>query len=288
MGLRQRAFVEKSLVCLLAAMAFSGAALHRQEGNGAGSEPSVLVPREKLVFGIQWNPPWYLFFLPDMQAGEAEVQVSQNFEYQGTRAFRILFSVHSSGTFVSLVGMKIDDTFEYIADAGSFCTIKATRRIREGKRKRDIEVVYLPETGRLHIRDVDLAVSPNKVKKDEYVNDIPKCVRDLFTALYWVRSGDRLQLGAVRSSIVGNDDKVKEIRSTVEKKEFVVTPAGRFEAWRLNTAAILGGLFKDGGQFRFWLTADSRMIPVQFEAKVNLGKVTGKLKVVETATVASR
>jgi hypothetical protein len=45
----------------------------------------------------------------------------------------------------------------------------------------------------------------------------------------------------------------------------------------VNTVAVFGGLFKNGGQFRMWLSADNRKIPVKFEAKISLGKVTGSL-----------
>ncbi len=81
--------------------------------------------------------------------------------------------------------------------------------------------------------------------------------------------------------MVGDNDRVKEIETQVEKRETVETPKGKYDAWKLNTVSILGGLFKDGGQFKIWLSADERKIPVQFEAKVSLGKVSGKLKEVQ-------
>jgi hypothetical protein len=40
----------------------------------------------------------------------------------------------------------------------------------------------------------------------------------------------------------------------------------------------MGGLFKAGGEFRLWLAVDGPKLPVRFEAKVNLGTVTGTLK----------
>jgi hypothetical protein len=260
--------------CLLAMLLISNAAsVYAAESD----TPAPFAAGEKLVFRVEWNPPWYLFFLPSVEAGDAELQLAQELDYKGEKALKIVFKARSSGALVRLVGLKVDDTFEYITNAKTFCTFTAMSRVREGRRKRDIEVVYLPESDRLHIHDVDVAVVPNKVRKDTYKDNVPKCVRDLFSALYWVRYQD-FQVGTVRSSVVGTDDTVKEVKSVVEKKEVVITPIGKFEAWRLNTMAILGSLFKAGGQFRFWLTADERRLPVQFEARVQLGKVTGKLK----------
>jgi hypothetical protein len=49
----------------------------------------------------------------------------------------------------------------------------------------------------------------------------------------------------------------------------------------MNTVALMGGLFKDGGQFKIWLSVDRRKLPLQFEVNVSLGKVVGKLRRIE-------
>jgi hypothetical protein len=252
----------------------------RNPAPSGGDVPRFAVG-ERLVFRVEWNPPWYLFFLPAMEAGEVEVKLAEEFQYQGTKALKIVFNARSSGALASLAGIKIDDQFEYITDAETLCTMEAREKIREGKRKRDVEVVYLPESNRLHIREVDLSVVPNIVKKDEFKENVPKCVQDVFSALLTLRQRE-FTLGMTHRSALGNADKVKEVEATVEKKEAVTTPFGKFEAWRLNTVALLGSLFREGGQFRIWLSADKRRLPVQFEAKVHLGKVTGKLKSVSS------
>ncbi len=265
----------------------TGAAMaesYRQETAAASSEPAPFTPGEKVVFRVVWNPPWYLFFFPTMEAGEVEVRSVPEPEYRGRKAMKIVFNARSSGTFANLVGMKVDDESVYISDAETLCTLEATERIREGKRKRDVHVDYFPDQGRLHIHEVDLAVVPNKVTKDEYKEYFPKCAKDVFSALLEVRRQD-FRLGMVHKTALVNADKVKEVQAIVEKKEVVSTPMGRFEAWRVNTVALLGSLFREGGQFRIWLTADGRKLPVQFEAKVRLGKVTGRLKAAELPAV---
>ncbi len=232
---------------------------------------------ERLVYHVEWNPPWYLFFLPTMDAGEAELNLAGETIYEGKKALKIVFRARSSGTLLKLAGVKVDDHFEFITDPETFCTYAARKILREGKRKRDIDVVYDKEHRRLHIREVDVAVTPPKLKRDEFVKDIPDCVRDLFSALYNARRRE-FSLGLSHRSVVGDNDRIKEIEARVEEREIVVTPKGKYDAWRLNTIALLGGLFKDGGQFKIWLSADERKLPVQFEAKVSLGKVSGKLR----------
>jgi hypothetical protein len=232
---------------------------------------------ERLVYLIKWDPPWYLFFLPAMEAGQAELQLLGETEYKNQTALKISFTAHSSGRFLKLVGVKVDDEFTFITDAETFCTLSASKRIHEGKRKRLIDVEYLRDAHQLHLHEMDESVVPPTLKKDEIKDNIPACVHDPFSALYLLRMSE-LRLHYSRILTIGHDDRVKDVQVRVEKKEILDTALGKFVAWNINTSALMGGLFKGGGQFRIWLSADSRKLPLQFEVKVSLGKVLGRLK----------
>lgn len=265
------------LVCLLAGSSLSGKAAGSAQSDSGAAAPEPFLPGEKLIFSVQWNPPWYLFFLPSMDAGEAELSLGGGTWFNDKKALTILFHARSSGSLVRGAGLTIDDRFEFLTDPETLCTFKVEKKELEGKRKREIDVVYFPERRQLHIRELDLALQPPKVLRDEFVNDIPACVKDLFSALYSMRRKE-IGAGTQHRFVVGDNARVKEVEVRVEKKEIVPTPEGKVEAWKLGTIAVLGGLFKDGGQFSFWLTADQRKLPVRFEVKVKLGKVTGRLK----------
>lgn len=266
-------------IALMTALLFSSAAnsLFAQESSKGAQASIPPSTTERLVFDLDWKPPWYLFFLPPMNAGEAELSISDEIVYDGRKALKIRFTAHSSGAFASMAGINVDDRFEFLTDPESFCTYRAFKQEREGKRKRDIEVIYKPDSRLLHIRELDLAFVPPKVKRDEDRKDIPQCVQDLFSALYSVRRKEFFP-GASYRATIGDNDKVKEVMVRVEKSEEIQTPAGKFNAWKVDTTAIIGGLFKQGGQLKFWLSADAKKIPVQLEVKVNLGTVHGKLK----------
>jgi hypothetical protein len=246
-----------------------------EETGSAASSPFSI--GEQLVYRIKWDPPWYLFFLPSMEAGEVEVQLLGDAQYKNKKAWKIVFTGRSSGTLMKMSGMKIEDEYIFYAEPEAFCALGASEKIREGKRKRQIEVEYLRETNQLHFLEMDESVVPPKLKKDEMKNDIPSCVKDPFSALYVYRRSD-LKPGHEQQFVLGYNNRIKEVKTHVEKQEPVDTPAGKFSAWNISTSSLMGGLFKDGGQFRVWLSADQRKIPVQFEVKVSLGKVLGKLK----------
>ena len=251
----------------------------RPEVQDAAAEkiPVPFQTGERLVYTIKWDPPWYLFFLPAMEAGEADLRLEGETEYKSGKALRVVLQAHSSGSLAKLAGMKIEDEYLFLAEPGTFCTYAASAKIREGKRKRQIDVEYLRETRQLHFREVDESVAPPQLKKDEIKNDIPPCVRDPFSALYYYRMSP-LQLNHEQTLVIGDNDKIKEIRCHVEKQETVEVPAGKFSAWRVDTKALMGGLFKEGGQFKVWFSADEKKVPVQFEVRVRLGRVLGKLK----------
>ena len=232
---------------------------------------------ERLVYVVKWDPPWYFFFLPSMEAGEVELQMAGEAELNGEKAIKILFKARSSGALASLAGVKVEDEFLFFSEPKTFCSLRVSKKIREGKRKRQIDVRYLRETHQLHIREMDESVTPPVLKKDEVKDEIPACVQDPFSAIYLMRISP-LRVDYSRTFPIGNDDRVKEVTSRVEKQETIDTPAGKFAAWRINTVALMGGLFKEGGQFKIWFSADDRKIPVQFEANVSLGRAVGKLK----------
>lgn len=282
-----RSFRFSALCLLIAALSTAigaqeeaPALIREQEEAPVGNGRVAIEPfpiGERLVYAVEWDPPWYFFLLPHIKAGDAELWLAEETSFKGCPAYRISFKALASGTLVKLVGLTVDDEFVFHSEPGTFCTFSASSKIREGKRKRQVDVEYLRETRQLHIRELDESVTPSTVKKDEVKEDIPPCVQDPFSALYFFRTSP-LAAGYSRTSMLANDDKIREVHSRVDKQEDITVPAGKFAAWKVETVALMGGLFKEGGQFRVWISADDKKLPVQFEVKVKLGRVLGRLK----------
>ena len=265
------------VVWMLSSMTGATEILQTKEKDSSVVDSSYPVPvGERLTYAIEWDPPWWFFLLPTMHAADAELQLTGNAEFKGRKAYRIEFNAQSSGILAKLSGMTIDDEFLFLSVPDTLCTLSVSKKIREGKRKRQINVEYLPETGQLHIRELDESVAPPKIEKDTLKENIPVCVQDPLSALYFLRRTP-LRKGLIHTSIIGHDDVVKEVQSKVEKLEDVKTSDGKIPAWKIDTVALMGGLFKKGGQFKIWLSADERQIPLQFEVKVYIGRVFGKL-----------
>jgi hypothetical protein len=232
---------------------------------------------ETLVYTIKWDPPWYMFFLPKMEAGELTFSFQGADEFRGKPAVKIVVEARSSGTLAKLANMEVLDEFLFYSSPETLCAEGSVSKIREGKRRRLDELEYFQDERRLHYRRFDESVTPPKLQKDVTKTDLPLCVRDPFSTLYFYRTLP-LEKNYGKNLIVGNDDKVLEIRTRIEDQEQVDTPAGKFTAWKIRTDALRGGLFREDGEFRIWFSADERKAPVQFEARVRLGHVLGVLK----------
>jgi len=232
---------------------------------------------ETLVYSVKWDPPWYMFFLPKMEAGELTFRFQGIDDYRGKPAVKIVVEANSSGTLANLAKLKVEDVFTFYSDPETLCAEGSVSIIREGRRMRRLELEYFQDERRLHFRAFDESVTPPDMQRDVTKTDLPPCVRDPFSTLYFYRTLP-LAKGYDKSFNVGNDDKVLEVRTRIENQETVETPAGKFTAWRIRTDALSGGLFSQNGDFRIWVSADERKAPVRFEAKVRLGNVLGILK----------
>jgi hypothetical protein len=265
-----------ALFCLIA---FWSCTIISQEKTPENDPPTIHIPPdgERLVYTVKWDPPWYLFFVPSMEAGELDIHLAGIADFKGKPVYKIIIRAHSSGMLAKMAGMKVADEFIYYTDPSTLCTQGASGKIREGKRKRQSDLEYFPEERKLHFTEIDEGNVAPKLRKDITKLNIPSCVQDPISALYSYRNSP-FEIGLIRTFTIGNDDKIKQVRTYVESKALIDTPVGKFQGWNVRADALKDGLFKEGGQFRIWISADGRRVPVQFEAKVSLGRVLGILK----------
>ena len=147
----------------------------------------VIPPGETLVYEIRWDPPAWMFFLPTISAGELTIQFQHDARLDGKAVHRIVARAISSGFFPKLTGVTVDDSFESIVDPRGFGSLRMTKKLREGKRLRDIVLTFDAERGTGHYLAYDAAKSPPEQLKDEEVKDVPACVQDILSGIYVTR-----------------------------------------------------------------------------------------------------
>jgi hypothetical protein len=237
----------------------------------------VIPPGETLVYEIRWDPPAWMFFLPTISAGELTIQFQHEARLEGKTVHQITARAISSGFFPKITGISVDDTFESIVDANQFCSLRMTKKLREGKRLRDIVLTFDGEHRTGHYLAHDAARTPPAELKNEEVKNLPLCVQDILSGIYVTRLQE-LRSGQNFPLVVSDDGTVKQVEVRVKEKETVEAIAGRFSAWKVETVSVFGGLFKGGGTFLVWFSDDAHRVPVKFEAKVKVGRVFGTVK----------
>jgi hypothetical protein len=249
--------------------------------------PALFPIGETLVYEVRWDPPAWMFFLPTIDAGEITLKFHERLTYNGNPAFKITADAISSGFLPRITGISVQDYFESIVDAREFCSFKMTKKTREGKRQRDITLTFDREKGRGHFVAYDVSKKPPVELKNDEVRNIPSCVQDFLSAIYHTRLRD-LKIGRSYPLTVSDNGLVKQVEIRVKKRESVECAVGTYSTLKVETVSVFGSLFRDGGTFIVWLSDDQNKIPIKFEAKVKLGKVSGSIKKMENARLIAR
>jgi hypothetical protein len=237
----------------------------------------VFPPGETLVYEVQWEPPIWIFFVPPITAGEIEAHFQEQYRFEERAAHRITAKAVSSGPFPRLTGISVSDSFESVVDAERFCSMKMTKKLREGKRLRDVFLTFDAQTRSGRYEAYDVSKSPRIQLKNEELTNLPECVQDVLSAIFFTRLQE-LAPGIQFPITIGDDGRVKPIEVRVLQKEQLEVLGRKIPALKLEAKSVFGGLFKEGGIFFVWFSDDKQKLPLQFEARVKLGKVSGFLK----------
>jgi hypothetical protein len=102
-------------------------------------------------------------------------------------------------------------------------------------------------------------------------------VLDLLSAIYYLRSADLAPGAAFCFDVVGGRRYWRLNGSRVGGTERIDTPAGSFQALRLEGVAVQADDASARYPMRLWISADARRLPVAFEAETGAGAVRGVL-----------
>jgi hypothetical protein len=232
---------------------------------------------ETLVYEVEWEPPPWAFFIPPITAGEITFHFDEQVVHGALPTQRFTAKAVSSGFFPSLTGISVNDSFESVVEIEKFCSLQMTKKLREGKKQRDIFLTFDSRSRKSHYEAFDVSKSPKIQLKNEELNDVPECVQDILSAIYFVRLQEmkpELQFPIT----IGDDGRIKEIQIKVLKAESVDVLGRKNAALKLEAKSVFGGLLKESGTFYVWVSDDAYKVPLKFEAKIKLGKVSGSLK----------
>ena len=232
-----------------------------------GSAPVRIVPpRSNYPFpdgrSYVYSAEWHLITagtgVVRMQAAGNERKVTASAESSG--AVNVLFPVH--------------DRFESRFDPRTFCSLSIFKHSEEGSHKRETSIHFDYSRKKSTLDEKNLKTGETK----HVENDLAACATDVITGFYYLQSLP-LQLGAIYEFPI-SDGKTTAIRATVEKREQIKVPAGKFPAVLVTAEATAGSLHSKGKVW-VWYSDDPNHTPVQMRAKLGWGTLLFRLQRIE-------
>jgi hypothetical protein len=222
-------------------------------------EPNYRFPiNQTLVYGAEWRV---------FNAGIATLRMEQAGQQNhvigigdATGSVALLYHVH--------------DHFESFFNPSDFCSRSISKNIEEGFRRVNATVDFEYQRGKAVLDQKNLR--KNDTRHQE--NDIPGCVTDVLSGIYYAGSLP-LQIGKTYSFPLNDGGKTVIVDLHVEAREQVKTPAGTFNAIRVQPES--SGLLKEKGRIWLWYSDDAARIPVQMRGRMFWGTVQFKLLRIE-------
>lgn len=156
---------------------------------------------------------------------------------------------------------KVYDVYESYIDTANLMPIKFLRDVNEGGFKFKNNVTFN------HSRNQ--AISTNGVF------NIPDCVQDVLSTVYYARNIDysKYKPGDKIPFNMFLDDQVYSLYIRYVGKEIIKTKYGTFRAIKIAPLLIEGTMFKGGEKMMVWVTDDENHIPVRIDSPIAIGSI---------------
>jgi hypothetical protein len=206
---------------------------------------------ERLVFDINYG---------FVTAGHA-VMVIPGYKYvAGKKSYEINTYAVSTDEFDNI--FKVRDKYSSFVDVDGIFPHRFEQHVREGHYSRDYEAFF----------DQDELTAETD---DGTKYKIPQYVHDILSAFYYVRTLDLTQYRKGDKISLENfyDGKTHPLDVMVLGRQKVEVGAGTFDCIVVEPMVVEGGLFKNEGSIRVWLTNDANKMPVKVSTKVIVGSI---------------
>jgi hypothetical protein len=156
---------------------------------------------------------------------------------------------------------KVKDRYETYIDTATMQPLKFIRNISEGGFKKYQHVTFN--------KTANTAVS------NEGVYNVPACIQDVVSAVFYARNIDFSQLNPDDkiSFSMFLDNEIFNMYIRYLGKETITTKFGRFRAIKFKPLLLKGTIFEGGEKMTVWVSDDANHIPVRIESPIIVGKV---------------
>ena len=225
--------------------------------------PSIARPRPEYQFPVGqtyvYGGEWRIF-----NAGTATLRLEQ-----AGKEHRIVATANAAGSIALLY--HVQDRLESFFDPLNFCSHSTSRHIEEGFRRVETSITFDYQHGKALLDHKNIKKKESKHEE----HDIPNCVTDMLSSVYYVASLPLLP-GKTYSFPINDGGATLTVMVRVEAREEIKTPAGTFNTIRVQPETASGAL-RDKGKIWVWYSDDAARVPVQMRARLSWGTLTFSL-----------
>ncbi len=236
-------------------------------GQGELVAPSVARPRSEYQFPVGqtyvYRGEWRVF-----SAGIASLRMEQ-----AGQEHRIVAAADAAGTVSMLYHVR--DRLESFFDPSTFCSHNTSRHIEEGFRRVESNITFDYQRGKAVLDHRNLKKKESKHEE----RDIPSCVTDMLSSIYYVASLPLLP-NKTYSFPINDGGPTVNVMVHVEAREQIKTPAGTFHAIRVQPETS-SPVLRDKGKIWVWYSDDAARVPIQMRARLSWGTLMFSLLRIE-------
>ena len=170
---------------------------------------------------------------------------------------------------------RVSDRFQSSFNRETGCSEGFSKQIIEGRRQVNSDLKFNYPQSKAIYTEKNLI---SGIRKNLQIA-IPPCVTDSLSAIFYAAS-QPMTVGDSFRFPLGDAMRTVPVTMKVEGREEIKTPAGSFQALRVEPTAD-AGVVKNRGNIWIWYTDDERHLPVQMRARLFWGTITFRLTTIE-------
>jgi len=200
--------------------------------------------------------------------GKAITRVDKSFHDVNSRTCYKVDAYGETSDWISWVA-KVDDNWGAYIDTATLLTHVAYRKLREGKYRRDEEVIFDHENQKVEVKvkNRDTGVMESKMF------DVPDKAKDLVAGFLFLRIIDFKKVAVGDTLTISGflEDASYDLKIIYTGKEVVETRIGKIPCLRLRPVMPKNSMFDGENSVLCWISDDRNRIPVKLQAKMFIG-----------------
>jgi hypothetical protein len=156
---------------------------------------------------------------------------------------------------------KVRDRYETFIDTASLQPYRFIRNVYEGGYKK--------------YQTVNFDHVANKAITNEGVFNVPNCVQDVVSSIFYARNIDfnKYKAGDKIPFTMFLDNETYNLYIRYMGKETIKTKYGKFRAIRFKPLLVKGTIFEGGEKMEVWVSDDENKIPLRVESPISVGSI---------------